>query len=90
MKNEIYEITDNQDINNTFKLVGEFQLHEFLITQIWYEIERLQNWQNNMNEDKMNEIFKLKEDINNIRLKKWNYRDVKNKLKTYDYIIKRV
>lgn len=90
MKNEIYEITDNQDINNTFKLVGEFQLHEFLITQIWYEIERLQNWQNNMNEDKMNEIFKLKEDINNIRLKKWNYKDVKNKLKTYDYIIKRV
>ena len=52
MKNEIYKITDNQDINNTFMLVGKFQLHEFLITQINYEIERLQNWQNNINENK--------------------------------------
>lgn len=90
MKKEIYKITDNQNINNAFMLVNEFQLHEFLITQIWYEIERLQNWQNNMGEDKMNEIFKLKEDINKIRLKKWSYKDIKNKLKTYDYVIKKI
>ena len=74
MKKNIYKITDSQNINNAFMLVNEFQLHEFLITQIWYEIERLQNWQSNMSEDKMNEIFK----------------DIKNKLKTYDYVIKKI
>ena len=90
MKKNVYEIMDNQDITNTFMLVGELQLHEFLITQIWYEIERLQNWQNDMKENKMDEISKLKEDINNIRFNKWNYKDIKNKLKKYDYVIKRI
>ena len=27
--------------------------------------------------------------INSIRLDKWSYKDIKNKLKTYDYTIKK-